>query len=746
MSATEQKGKPMSSNAASRYRSLPARITAVAAGLFAMVCLALTCGMGLGAQNAYADTAAPADGKELKILFTHDIHSFLEPTEGYVEGEVREHGGAARLATLLKANSDENTIYVDAGDFSQGTLFQAGYETGAYELRMLGELGCDVTTPGNHEWDHAGKGFATMLKSAMKSGSPLPKMVQSNLDFSGDLTAEQQEVKDTLGKYGAMPYVILHVNGLNVGVFGLSGIESIEDSPTSGMNWIDYKEAAKTIVDELQGQVDVIVCLSHSGTEGDGENGEDFELADEVPGIDVIISGHSHSAYHEVVQRGETFVGSTGEYLNNLGSMTLNVAADGSVTCTDYALLPIDDSVAADPAMEEIINGYKKNIQETYLKDYNASYDEVICYSNFDFMPLGEMYATHQEYPLGDLIADSYLYEAQKNGINDIDVALVGLGTVRGSFFKGPITTADAFEICSLGVGADGSAGHPLLTAYVTGKELKLLVELDASLGPVVSAIKMSYGGLAYTFNEKRTLLDRVTEVNLVRADGTTEEIADDQLYKVCCNMYAANMLGMLNGLTKGALKIVPKYADGTPVEDFYTCSILNPEGKEVKEWVAFRDYLMSFDKGKGGLPVIPDVYQAAQDRKVKVSEGGFAKLKNPGATTIIVNVLGWLVVILVLVFGERLNMKMKRKQYVKTGEKPKGLRSEKVIAQVEADRAAGGDGTGKKKKRKKNAAAVDAAPAGVVTQHPLDGPEEGEDFYAGRTYSDVMSDADEFE
>ena len=84
------------------------------------------------------------------------------------------------------------------------------------------------------------------------------------------------------------------------------------------------------------------------------------------------------------------------------------------------------------------------------------------------------MYATHGEYPFGNLIADSYIYEAKRNGIDDIDVALVGLGTVRNTFGKGDITTADAFEVCSLGVGSDGSAGHPIISAYITGKELKL--------------------------------------------------------------------------------------------------------------------------------------------------------------------------------------------------------------------------------------------------------------------------------
>lgn len=590
--------------------------------------------------------AEPADAaKELKILFTHDIHSYFDITKAVIGGGVREHGGAGRLKTLLDQNRDENTLYLDAGDFSMGTLLQAGYATDAYELRLLGLLGCDATTFGNHEFDLGGFGAAQMLKSAMASGDPLPQFVQSNMILTGDLTDEQQALAEAMHDYGAKNYIIREVNGLKAGIFGLLGIDGIECAPTSGMNFRDYIEAAKTTVAAIKEEgADVIICLSHCGTDGDGANGEDFDLAKAVPDINVIISGHSHTTYAEPILCGSTIIVSAGEYLANLGSITLNVQ-NGAVSLTDYALIPCDESVPEDPALSAVYDTFKQHVQETYLADENCGYDDVICHSDFDFMPLQEMYDTHQEYPMGNLIADSYLYEARRNGITDIDVALVGLGTIRGSFFEGDITTADAFEICSLGMGADGSAGHPILSAYITGKELKLLVELDASLGPAVSSIKMSYSGLNYTFNTRRVLLDRVTSLHIIGQHGRAKNIRDDKLYKVCCNMYAANMLGMLNGLTGGILSIVPKYADGTPVEDFYTCSLKNTEGREIKEWVAFKNYLSSFPE-KDGVPAIPERYAKPEGRKVKVRIGGFASVKNGGFSTNLVIALPWLIII----------------------------------------------------------------------------------------------------
>lgn len=586
--------------------------------------------------------------KPLKILFTHDVHSYFIPSVSEVDGVVREHGNSARLMTLLRENSDESTLYLDAGDFAMGTLLQAGYTSEATELQLLGRLGCAVTTFGNHEFDLGGYGAAEMLRAAKASGSPLPQFVQSNMVLTGDLTEEQQALADAMAEYGAKEYTILDVNGVRVAVFGLLGIDGISCAPTSGMEFVNYIEAAKSTVKKIGDSADVIVCLSHSGTNGNGTTGEDIELAKAVPEIDVIVSGHTHTTYPEVVRVGDTVIGSAGEYLSYVGEFDLTVSADG-VSCTGYRVIPCDESVAEDPEMVEILDTFKRGVEASYLVDENIRFDEVLCHSDFDFITMEEMGRSNIEYNIGDLIADSYLYAAEQNGIHDIDVALVGLGTIRGSFRAGDITTANAFEICSLGMGGDGSAGHPILTACITGKELKLLAELDVSLGSMVSYIKMSYSGLQFTYNTKRMLLDKVTEIRLLRADGTTEEIEDDKLYKVACNMYAANMLGMLNGLTKGILSIAPKNEDGSPVGDLYDRTLKNIAGGEIKEWVALKNYLSSFDK-VNGVPQMPDRYRASQGRKNPVAEGGLALIRHPGATTIAVIALPMLIVALIVV------------------------------------------------------------------------------------------------
>ena len=577
------------------------------------IILALTMLIGFTSLGVSAESK-----NDLNILFVHDTHDYLYPTKTMYGGEIITHGGAARLVTAVKENSDKNTIFLDGGDFSMGTLYQAAYSTDAYELRNLGICGCDVTTFGNHEFDFGAKGTAQMLRAAVASGDKLPQIVQSNIDFSGELTPDQADLKKAFEEYGVKDNTILECAGHKIGVFGLVGIDAISCIQTD-FAYIDYIEEAKNQVEKLKKEnCDIIIALSHSGTNGDGKSGEDFDLAKQVPGIDVIISGHSHNEYTSAINVNDTLIVSCGEYLKNVGKLTVNIE-NGKIKEKGYKLIRLDENVNEDNETKLRFEGYKENINKNYLKD-GDSFDKVIAHSNFDFIGLDEMYATHQEYPLGDLIADSYIYEAKKNGIEDIDVALVALGTVRSSIKKGDITVADAFEICSLGVGADGSAGHPLVAGYITGRELKLLVELDASFGELADSVKMSYSGIKYTFNTKNLIFTRTTQVGLDRGTNTLENIENDKLYKVIANMYAINMLDMVSDLTMGIVSIIPKDINANRVTDLYSMSLKDKDGNEVKEWIAFKDYLQSFDVGESGYPEIPERYNQSQGRKVKIS------------------------------------------------------------------------------------------------------------------------------
>lgn len=587
--------------------------------------------------------------ENFKVFATSDIHSYFYQTKSVEMGnEIIEHGDSSKLSTILKERRGNDSIYVDAGDFSMGTLLQAGYPNHAYELRLLGQLGLDVGTFGNHEFDQGPKGLASMLNAAKASGQKLPELVQSNIIWS-----ENSDLKKAFENYGVQKYIVKNVNGVKVGIFGLEGIDSLDCAPTNGQEWQNYIDAAKETVKELKDKCDFILCLSHSGSP-DGNSGEDIDLVKQVPEINLCISGHTHAKF-DVKQYGDSYVVATGCYLSYLDQFNMEKNEEGKWEMVNYESIPVAGDVAQDPQIVQALESYEKEINAEYLSKFAAggTAEDVVCQNPYTFTNIHEATRNIIDEPEQNLIADSYKYAAAECGIKDVDVTINGIGTVRMAYPPGPITVTDVFSTCPLGVSEDGTTGHPLCAVYVEGRDLKLLAEVVMSLGPLKEGMKLSYNGLQITWNSNRMLMDKIIDIKLKKDDGTLEEIQDDKLYKVVSNLYSMNMLGSLNNLSKGLLKVVARDADGNPIEDYYSTAIKLSNGQDLKEWVALKDYLKS-------LGTIPAQYSEPQDRIVNTNEGGLAIFANPGPSTLIVIGL-CVVLILVVVLIVRAIVKKKK-------------------------------------------------------------------------------------
>lgn len=576
------------------------------------LCLAL-CLLAAGLPlTAFA--ASPSPVYESTILFTHDTHDHFLPMP---DEEGGEYGGYTRLATLLKQEREAHpdALTLDAGDFSMGSLFQTIYATHAPELQALGAMGYDVTTLGNHEFDYRAQGLADMLNAAVDSGSPLPAIVQANYKPPESDTASLEAWE----RYGIQDYVILERGGISYGIFGLMGEEADSNAPMSGMEFEPTVEAAQRTVAAIQAELEqssnpsLIICLSHSGTDGKGK-GEDYELAKAVDGIDLIISGHTHTVLEEPIQVGNTLIVSAGEYTSYLGSLTLSWSEDGQKTIQDYRLIPVDETVAADPGMEQLTNRFQPLVESEYLAQYGLKFDQVLATTQFAFTPISQFATKQREDTLGNLIADSYIYAVQQAEGDDyvpVDFAVVASGVIRGSFAAGEITTSDAFNVSSLGSGADGTPGYPLISVWITGKELKDAFEVDASVTPIMSAAQLYGSGMTWTWNPHRIIFNKVNSCAQVLPDGTTVPLENDRLYRVVTGLYSGQMLGTVNSQSFGILTITPKDANGNVITNFEDHIIYNPDGSEVKEWYALASYLQS-------MGTVDARYSAPEGRKVE--------------------------------------------------------------------------------------------------------------------------------
>ena len=124
--------------------------------------------LGMTGLSGSVKAADQTDLKTIDIMFVHDTHSHLNSFSTVVDEKQEMIGGFARIKTLIdeQKEKDPDTLVVDGGDSSMGTLVQTVFETQAAEIRMLGALGCEATTLGNHEFDYRSKGLAKMLETA----------------------------------------------------------------------------------------------------------------------------------------------------------------------------------------------------------------------------------------------------------------------------------------------------------------------------------------------------------------------------------------------------------------------------------------------------------------------------------------------------------------------------------------------------------------------------------------------------
>ncbi len=566
--------------------------------------------------------------KKVDVMFLHDTHSHLNEFSTVEDEKTQVLGGFAKIKTLINKQKEENpnTLLLDAGDFSMGTLVQVVYEEEASEIRMLGALGMDATTLGNHEFDYKAKGLANMMDSAVASGDALPEMVVCNVDWNKmedtGLTDDQKLLKAAFESYGVKEYIVVQKGNVNIAITGVFGKDCLDCVPNSPLEFSDPVNAvAETVADIKETEeVDMIVCVSHSGTWDDEEKSEDEILAKEVPQLDLIISGHTHTKLDEPINHGDTYIVSASEYGKYLGNLSMSQKSNGRWKLDSYELITVDKSIEADQATQAKIDGFMKQVDSKYLEQFGYTREQVLCTNEIVFATSGDVGSKHTEMNLGSIMADAYTDTVEKMDTTDkhpVDVAVVPAGVIRDTYAQGNITTENVFNSFSLGIGKDGIPGYPLISVYLTGAELKIVAELDASISDLMSAARLYTDGLYWNYNPNRMILNKVTDVYLCDNKGERVELEDDKMYRVVTDFYSSQMLGNVTDLSYGILSIVPKFADGTPIEN-YEDAIIMVEGKELKAWAAIAEYMCSFEDADGdGIGNVPEKYGTKEGRKV---------------------------------------------------------------------------------------------------------------------------------
>jgi len=579
--------------------------------------------------------------KAITIIHSNDMHShFLgaPPNIAYtpsVPGDDRTIGGWARIAAVIKKVKQDRSnpvLVVDAGDFLMGSLFHMLSREQAFELRLLSMMGYDAVCLGNHEFDLKPEGLARILTSARNSGK-IPPLVASNVIFSTE--SNKDDALETIFNQGIVkPFRVLEKGGFRIGIFGLMGKDAAEVAPfASPVSFGDPITAAQKMVKVLREtqSVDLVICLSHSGLSENKKKSEDEILAREVDGIDIIISGHTHTKVDDALQINNTIIVQSWEYGKRLG--VLDISYDnGHVSLKNYRSVEINDTISGDAAISGQIEAFEAEITRRVLAEEGLSFREIIAETDFDLV------LQTDESNLGNLIADSMRWYINKfdndpsNPPSQPLVSVISNGVIRDPIVKGQsgqIAVCDAFRAIPLGIGFDEAQtmGYPLVSIYVYPSELKKTFEVLTSIYPLKgSDYFIQVSGAKFTHNPHRMIFDRVTEIWLGDEENGYQQLdyskSNRSLIRIAADIYNATFLKVIGAYTRQILKIVPKDRNGNPIEDLKRMRIdadrQQPGIQELKEWKAVIAYIQSFtDTDADGLPNVPDKYRGKLGRNV---------------------------------------------------------------------------------------------------------------------------------
>ena len=453
------------------------------------------------AASALALTAGVASADfTLTILHTNDIHSRIESINKYdstcdAEGETEGKcfGGVARIKAAVDMKraemEDQNVILLDAGDPFQGSLFYTTYK-GAAEAEFMEAIGYDAMAVGNHEFDDGPEGLAGFIDAVT-----FP-VISGNLDLSAEALLD--------GK--VLNHVVLEVGGEKIGVISALATDTVDtSSPGENVIFRDEIEALAEDVATLEAEgVNKIIALTHVGLP------MDLRIAEAVPGIDVIVGGHSHTLLSNTSDRasgaypmmvGDTAVAQAYAYSKYLGNLTVTFDDDGNVVSAEGEPMLLDASVEPDADMLARVAEMGTPIEEMKQRVVADAADAIegardVCRA--------------MECAMGNLVADAMLDSVKDQGYT---IAIQNGGGLRASIDAGEVTMGEVLTVLPF--------QNTLSTFKVPGQ-----VVIDA-LENGVSQVEDGKGrfpqvaGLKYTFDMSVAPLEgRISEVMVMEGDA----------------------------------------------------------------------------------------------------------------------------------------------------------------------------------------------------------------------------------
>lgn len=479
---------------------------------------ALTIAAGLGLAVTPQTSLAAEGDFNLTVMHTNDTHANVE--------------AVAKRATLVKQirADHKNNLLLDAGDVFSGTLYFNQY-TGQVDLEFMNLLKYDAMTFGNHEFDlgATSDGHLGLTEFIKKAEFPF---VSTNVDFSKDplfAGLQNKEYSSTAANGEIYNGIIKEVGGEKVGIFGLTTAETVDISSPNDVAFTDYVAAAKEAVAAFEkAGVNKIIALTHIGYDDAAKYDNDLLLAEKVPGIDVIVGGHTHTkldAPKELTVDGKpVLIVQANEYNKFLGQLDVSFDDKGIITDHTGVLHDVAAVETSDAETAALLKPYADSIEKVKNTSTGKVAEEALNGGR------GLWGVRAGETNLGNLITDGMLATAKKIDAETV-IAMQNGGGIRASVDAGDITVGEVLTVMPF--------GNALAIASVTGAEVKSLLEHAVDEFPKEKGAFLHVSGLKYTFDGTAEAGKRVLSVQVKEGDKYVD-LNNSKTYKVATNTFTA--------------------------------------------------------------------------------------------------------------------------------------------------------------------------------------------------------------
>ena len=463
--------------------------------------------LAIAAVLVFVSAAVQAQQRDLTILYSNDLHAHLEPHKVPWVSETRLVGGFANIATLVKREKAANpyTVYFDAGDYFTGPYISS-LTKGEAIIDAMNYLGLDAACVGNHEFDH---GWQNAREQFKKAKFPI---------LNGNIFE-----KGTDKLHWNNPYIIKKVNGVRIGVIGMHGkfafYDTTSDEMIQGVDARDEEVYIRRYITELKDKADIIVLLIHEGIPGrQSTTGakdvarnlqRDIELAKNVPGIDIIVTGHAHQGTPQPLVSNGTIIVSTDAYTIELGKLeiTYDKKTDKVTSFKNTLNYLYDDEVPDDEQMLKVIGKWKDKLKQIT--------DEVVTTS-----PAALTRSYGEESNMGDMVADAML-----NAHPEYDFAVTNSGGLRQDIDAGVVRVGDLISAFPF--------PNTIVQLQMKGADMRAIFEHGAGL---TNGILQVSKGVEVVYDESKPVGSRIVKCNI---NGVP--LDDGKTYKVLTSNFLAD-------------------------------------------------------------------------------------------------------------------------------------------------------------------------------------------------------------